>query len=469
MATDEQKAFLVFLRSPYFNRQPRLLELARDVLQQSPESAPDPEALHASLFGAETPLAKQALYDAFSQLTKLLDRFLALQVFEADRAVQQRCLLEALARKKEEKAYQRQWDKASSALESHPYRDLTYYERQYELQRHASNFEAALQRRTQDLRLYDTVRYLDQYYWTARLKYSCELLNRSNILNQPAPQELIAPLENGLTTLPAIYLACPAIHAYVLIFRALQAPEMEAHYLTWIAWLETNSHQFSPREAADMYNYAQNYCVRRINQGDSGYLGRLFHLFDQLLAKDLVLEQGYMDHRKLKNMVTVGIRLRAFEWVDTFLHNYREKLLPAYRQDAYLFNLASLRFAQAEHSDSLALLQQIEFSDVFYDLSARSLMIKIYYETDEDAALEFLLDTFRMYLQRNRSISGLQRRVHLNLLRFTRKLHRLRMRKGTLAPPVFQERLTRLAADIRAADEVANSSWLLEQVATLQA
>lgn len=469
MTPDEQSGLLVFLGSPYFNRQTRLLKLARYLLKQSAKGQADLAPLHAHLFGAKAPLRKQAVYDAFSQLNKLLDRFLSLQVFEADPALQQRCILEALARKKDEKGYQRQWQKAASELDHHPYRDLTYFEGQYELQRHAANFEAALQRRTQDLRLYDTVAYLDQYYWTARLKYSCELLNRSNILNQPAPQDLIAPLENGLNSLPVAYLESPAIHAYVLIFRALQTPEIEAHYLTWIEWLEANSQQFSPREAADMYNYAQNYCVRRINQGDSGYLERLFHLFDQLLTKDLVLEEGYMDHRKLKNMVTVGIRLRAFEWVDTFLHNYREKLLPAYQQDAYLFNLASLRYAQALHSDALNLLQQIAFSDVFYDLSARSLMIKIYYETDEDAALEFLLDTFRIYLQRNRAISGLQRRVHLNLLRFTRKLHRLRIRRGTLTPAVFLARLTRLETDLVAAEDVANRSWLEEQLTALHA
>ena len=441
--------------------------LGRYLLEAGDQPSWDKKALHQLLYGKEKPFREQALYDAFSQLNRLLDRFLTLRAFENDQPAKQRFLLDALAQHQLEEAYQRHWKKARLSWEKHPYRDLDYFEGQYSLYRQASVFEAGLQRRDQDDRLEATVHHLDLHYWTARLKYSCELLNRNNILNQPPPEALIQPLDVWLTHFPAAYQSEPAVQAYWLTFHALKNPDEESHFTHWIEWLDENSHQFSPLEAADLYNYAQNYCIRRINQGDTGYLSRLFTLFEQLLAKGLVLDQGFMDHRKLKNMVTVGIRLQAFEWVDDFLHTYRDKLLPAYQTDAYLFNLASLRYAQGQHSEALTLLQKVEFKDVFYHLSARSLMLKLYYETDEDAALEVLLETFRLYLKRNRAISAFQRRIHLNLVRFTKKLHRLREQKGILASESFQERLAKLSNLIHTADEVANRSWLLEQVENL--
>ncbi len=435
---------------------------------QTPDNARwDKASLHTVLYGPDQAYRDQAVYDALSQLNKLLERFLALQAFEADAPTQQRFLLASLVQHKEENAYLRHRKKAQQTWEKYAHRDLAYFEGQYQLYRQDAVFEAGMQRRSQDQRLEATVTNLDLHYWCARLKYSCELLNRGHILNQPAPEILIEPLETWITSLPDSYLQEPAIHAYLLIFQALQAPHYEHRYQFWIDWLDANSQLFSPAEAADMYNYAQNYCVRRINQGDSRYLDQLFRLFEQLVSKDLVLDQGYMDHRKLKNMVTVGIRLQAYDWVDTFLHTYRDKLLPAYQVDAYRFNLASLRYAQGLHSEALALLQQVEFQDVFYHLSAKSLMLRLYYETDEDTALIFLFENFRLYLQRNRAISSFQQQVHLNLLRFSRKLHRLRERKYLLTPEVFQRRLQQLEKAIRSSDEVANSSWLLEQVAIL--
>ena len=146
-----------------------------------------------------------------------------------------------------------------------------------------------------------------------------------------------------------------------------------------------------------------------------------------------------------------------------FLEEYRQELRPEAAENAYRFNLASLRYAQGQLSAALQLLQQVEFHDVFYDLSARSLMLRLYFENDEDAALEFLLETFRRFLQRNRALSQFQRDIHLNLLRFTKKLYRLREQKDIQADEVFSQRMLRLQ-EMLMETEVANRSWLAEQI-----
>ena len=464
----EQKAFLLFLKSPYFNRQPRLERLGRLLIEQADSDSLQKRNLHEVLYGKTATYREQAIHDSLSQLNKLLQRFLALRKFEADQAAQQLALLSAFAQRQWEAAFRKHWNRASAAWEEYGFRDLDYFEGQYAVHREAAVFEAGLQRRERDFRLEETVKYLDLSYWIARLKYSCELLNRLQILNQEIPSELIDPMEAWLDAMPKAYLVEPAIQSYLLIFRTLQVEDAAHSYDALIDWLNHNSHHFSPREAADMYNYAQNYCIRRINRGEAMYLQRLFALFEQLASKQLVLdEHGYMDHRNLKNMVTVGLRLKAFGWVDNFLETYKHKLLPAYQADAYAFNLASLRYAQGLYSEALQLLQQVEFQDVFYDLSARSLMLKLYFETDEDAALEFLLETFRMFVKRNRSINAFQRKVHMNLLRFTRKLYRLREQQAMLPQKTFEQRRAKLSALIQEEKEIANRSWLLEQLEEL--
>lgn len=467
LSDKEKKALLVYLSNPYFNKQSRLHQLAQLIIKEK-HIEQNKEYLFKQLFGQETTYQERWVYDAISQLGNLLNSFLALQQYESNQALQHACLLQALAIHQDEKQYHRAWKKAERSWEAYPYKDLAYYQGQLRIHQDAAEFNAGLQQRKQEHHLESSIKYLDIYYWSARLKYSCELLNRQNILNQDVPQELLSPLDLWLEQIPSFYLEVPLLRAYHLIFYALKEPENEGRYEDMIDWLQFHTDQISSKEVSDMYAYAQNCCIRRINQGASGYLERLFDLFEQLVSKHLLLDDGIMDHRKLKNMVTVGIRLKAFDWVDELLHDYREHLLPRYQEDAYRFNLASLRYAQGQHSEALAELQQVEFQDIFYSLSAKSLLLKLYYESDEDAALEFLLETFRLYLQRNRSIGSFQRKVHLNLLRFTKKLYRLREQQGILSKDVFHHRQKALKEVIATKTEIANRSWLLEQVDKLQ-
>lgn len=450
------------MASPYFNRQERLQTLAKHIFADINKEWTY-ERLFELLYRSAQPYRKQAVYDALSQLQRLLERFLALKGFESNTSSQQIMLLQSLAKLQAEEAFQKQWKKAQNHWQQYPYQDLAYFEGQYALHRQASIFEATRQRRDQDAHLQKTVDFLDRSYWSARLKFACEKLNRSHILSQP-----LEASEDILPYLPPPLYHEKSIRAYLLIYRALQSPDDLQCYQEWISWLNENSQHFTGLEAIDMYNYAQNYCVRKINQGQTVFLQNLFALFEQLTEKQLLLGQnGYMDHRKLKNMVTVGLRLQAFEWVDRFLHSYRDKLMPDFQEDAFRFNLASLRHAQEQYSEALKLLNQVEFRDVFYLLSAKSLLIRIYYETDEDTALVFQFENFRLFLQRNRLVSRFQRNVHLNLLRFTRKLFRLREQRGILDDTVFAERLLKLESQISETADVANSSWLLAQVGIL--
>ncbi|MEM7368306.1 MAG: hypothetical protein AAF587_06860 [Bacteroidota bacterium] len=466
LSPKQQKDFVAFLGNTYFNRQEKLVQLA-NILLEDPESDMDKKSLFIRLFGEEKTYREQLVYDAISQLGKLLNKFLALQMFDTDHALQHQCLLQALSNQQEEKMYQRAWKKAVKHWEAYPYRDLSYYKGQLSIHQNATEFTAGLQERKQEEHLEASIKYLDIYYWSARLKYSCELLNRQNILNQSVPAEVLAPLNSWIEHIPAIYLETPLLHAYLLIFHSLKEPENEDRYERMIHWLHHHTDRISSKEVSDMYAYAQNCCIRRINQGASGYLKRLFDLFEQLVAKQLVLDDGVMDHRKLKNMVTVGLRLKAFDWVDTLLHMHRTHLLPRYQEDAYRFNLASLKYAQGRHSEALTQLQQVEFQDIYYHLSAKSLLLKLYFESDEDAALEFLLETFRLYLQRNQSIGAFQRKVHLNLIRFTKKLYRLREQKRILKAEVFRSRQQVLHDSILTKKEIANRSWLIEQLGQL--
>ena len=98
----------------------------------------------------------------------------------------------------------------------------------------------------------------------------------------------------------------------------------------------------------------------------------------------------------------------------------------------------------------------MEFRDVFYNLDARRMLVRIYYKLGETAALESLLDSFSVYLQRKRSALGYHRELNIHFVRFVKRLLYLEPGDATARE--------RLRSKIQAAPYVAEREWLLGEL-----
>jgi hypothetical protein len=67
------------------------------------------------------------------------------------------------------------------------------------------------------------------------------------------------------------------------------------------------------------------------------------------------------------------------------------------------------------------LLQHANYRDILLNLSAKTLLIKTYYELDEFDALTSSLDAMRNYIRRKRVI-GYHRTNYLNIVKYMEKL-----------------------------------------------
>jgi len=81
--------------------------------------------------------------------------------------------------------------------------------------------------------------------------------------------------------------------------------------------------------------------------------------------------------------------------------------------------------------------------------------------------LDAQLKAFEQALRRNGLISAYQRRGHLNLIHFVRKLDQFRIRAMTYRPKQRQQQLAKLRERIEARREIINIQWLLGQVETM--
>ncbi|MEM7040176.1 MAG: hypothetical protein AAF570_24625 [Bacteroidota bacterium] len=107
------------------------------------------------------------------------------------------------------------------------------------------------------------------------------------------------------------------------------------------------------------------------------------------------------------------------------------------------------------YSNAKKLLREVEFTDVYYHLDSKALLLKTYFELRDWEPLESLIEAFRIYLRRNKMISDYQRKVYLNFLKFAKKLYRYHHRRGPSIPVIL--------ADMETTREIADLRWLRQK------
>ena len=197
-----------------------------------------------------------------------------------------------------------------------------------------------------------------------------------------------------------------------------------------------------------------------MNLGDSEFVLEAFQLFQDWLPKGLLLVQGKLTPFHFKNIVTIGLRLSEFDWIENFIHQYSQFLDERHRENAITFNLAQLYFYKKNYLKVIQLLSQVEYDDMTYNLNSKTLLMASYYELDEIEALGSLLDTFRVYLNRNKELPATRRKHYLNTIGIVRKLSKIINGDS--------KQIEKLTTEVETTQGVVSKNWILEKLAALK-
>lgn len=252
----------------------------------------------------------------------------------------------------------------------------------------------------------------------------------------------------------------PLIAVYLTVIRCLTEPDEEAHFRQLLSELERFARQITREDLRECYHIAQNYCAFKINQGKSEYSSLVFQIFKQIIAQQLLLEDNQLSESMFKNIVTVSLGQGEYAFAENFIETWSAHLPAAVRENARTFNLSHLYFYQKRYAEVIRLLANVEYKDVSYALSSKLTLLRTYYELDEYQALDSLLDSFRIYLRRNRVISNTVRREYINYLTVVKNL-------STLAPG-DRPGLARLREKFLRSGTTMPKKWLLEKMDELE-
>ncbi|MCB0572165.1 MAG: hypothetical protein KDC66_20505 [Phaeodactylibacter sp.] len=442
-----------WVHSPFFNRQEHLARLWAYLLGISRRASPRPEyesAFRASFPGE--PYDAQKMRLAMSALYRLLLQFLAYKEQQDNQPLQLLQQAQALRRLGLEQQAQQQLQKAQQANDDSPFRDVEHFRLQYEMLEEAYHYSLRA-RPDSPAYLQELADNGDIALLAAKLRQACLTLAHRAVYPahyQPGfIEEAIHYIEaKGLRSLPCIEL-------YYFYYYTLKEPRDEQYFLKFRDLLIQESRHFPSREANTLYLLAINYCVRKVNDGFVQYFGEVMRLYQEGLKAGHLLENGQLSRFTYHNIVATGLRTGDFDWVERFIHEYRAKLERPYRESSFSFCLARLEFARQHYEQALPLLQKANYRDPLLNLAAKTLLIKIYYETEEFSLLQAHLEAMRNYIRRKKVI-GYHRTNYLNITHYARKLMAL--------APFDKAGARKLAEAIRGEDVLTEKAWFLEQL-----
>lgn len=294
----------------------------------------------------------------------------------------------------------------------------------------------------------------DVAFVAEKLKNACILMSRRKVLKMEFDTGLLPAVLDFVQKRPDL-LKYPAISVYYYGYLTIVEPETEAHFFALKKQLKSAGQQFPVQELRDVYLLAVNFCINRINLRQDNYLRELLDLYQDGLAAAVFLENGHISRFTYTNIALLALRMKEYNWVYHFLETWRNKLPEHQRQGTWSFNLARYYCEIGDYHLAMPLLQTMDFDDILHNLMAKTMLIRMYYETGEHSALMSLLDSFEAYLRRKGQIGDQQKTAYRNTVRFVRKLVKL--------PPGNRKARQTLHEEVSATALLAEKDWLMQQ------
>ena len=141
--------------------------------------------------------------------------------------------------------------------------------------------------------------------------------------------------------------------------------------------------------------------------------------------------------------------------MENFIRDYACFLRPEFQEALPSFTAAKLAYEQGQLATALQLLATVEARQPFLYFGAKTLQLKVFYELGEWGALDSLLESLRVYLQRHPAL-GYHREHYLLLLQFARRLLQL--------PPTDRQGRAALKEEVEAAKAFREREWFLRQL-----
>ena len=463
LSSTELNGFAEYAKSRIHNSHEKVTGLAELLLKANGRYDIEGSIIYKKLFGDEK-YSRPKLGHVMSYTLKLLEDYLASLYYKSNNFYSGLFLLEELNTKSLDDFIPGTYGRIKKSLEGISLRDREYYKNMYELQAvyNSHMMKGEVTKRPGDSHkragsLQEKADALDLYYLHARLEYSCQMAlmkkTASVQFRSGLSEEILSHVKKYLHT----YDSHPGIQIYYYILLILTDSANDAHLHSLLSLLDKYREKFSLTDLRKIYFYVVEFYLSKIVSGSRDHVNDLFSLYKLLLERNLLrLHDGYINQWDYLTIVGTGTSAKKYKWTKKFIEEYKDFLHPSYRKNVYRYNLA-LYYSYTDPKTAQQILRDLEFESLYYRLGTKSILLRIYYDTNNAELFFYHTNTFASFLKRNKLVSAYQKKIHTNFLKFTKKAFDIRQSGNSKAKE-------KLLEQIKQTKTVSNLQWLMEKV-----
>jgi hypothetical protein len=462
----ELNKFKKFIHSPYFNVNDSLTELFA-ALEPFLKNKKEVEKLskedtYKLLFQNEI-YSDKKFRKLSSDLLKLAESFLALQVYEQNPLHKANYLLESISKKQITKLYNTAINTARRLSSQQLEKSSSFYYYQYQIEKNLFNLTTEFEKKASSkstlsqFNVTDIANNLDLFFLAEKIKYYITLLSWKSIIKHDYKLMFIDEVISQIEKLDIKDI--PPLAIYYQIYLSIKDPDNKEHYFNLKGLIEKHINQFPLSEAKDIYDSAFNYCIAKINRGEEVFSKELLELYSSSLDNGALYINGELSPTSFRNICFISLRLGNYEWTEKFINDFKHKINPKFRENAVTFNLARLNFYRKDYEKVISLLQDVEYEDMIYNLNSKTILLAVYYELDEIDVLDSFIESFNAFVVRKKSVPVQRRDHYLRLLKYTKKLSRLF--------PGDKKEIEKIIKELESTTGIVNKQWLLSKAKEL--
>ncbi len=455
--------FLKFIKSPYFNVNQSITDLVSylvEIIKTGGEGRilSKEEIWHQILERSEK-YNDLKFRKLCNDTLERCENFLVNEQLEKSKLLKANLLLVAIKEKDLKSLIEKQTKKSNRYLSRTLEQSSDYFLNRYfynrNLQSLVSNDERKKAKISQSVtfEIYDELSTnLDAFYIIEKLRFATDVLTWRKLYNIDFKidiskiQELVASEK---------FDSVPAVKIYHLMYQLLSNQAGEKVYVELKKLVEEEIQNFGIVEQKEIADALLSYVIKNVNTGKKKALKEILALYDWAIEEEVILEKGFLSPTTFRNYVVAGLRLSEFEIIESFIKNKSKLLKESLRDNAVNFCLARVAFHKKDYSSVLLYLNKVNYEDIWYNVNSRNYLLASYYELDEFEPLVLSINSFLVFLRREKSIEADRKVKLISFASYLKKLLGVRHSK---------HQLRKLREEIEKNNAVFNKSWLLEKI-----
>ncbi|MBS1517962.1 MAG: hypothetical protein JSS91_07730 [Bacteroidetes bacterium] len=471
---EELKRFEAFLSSPYFNTRNNNLKLFGIIKKYAPDfnnKSLDKEEVWKKLFPGKEynyGLLKNIIYD----ITKLTERFLEVENFSSDEIGRMKNLLRKLTDKNLKNIFLNKYNNFEKNFFKSSKFYYNYFEDYFDLK--FSRFEMeAFNPKDRTKLLGSEIAELLIINFMAKFSniYNSLYIERNEYSEKPE-NNLIehfagavfsnSELENYIDELSkGEKRDYKTAFIFFKLMKSYINPEDKKYYFEFKNALFKNDKYISEAAMRGLYaclGSALDNCkdVAEIHKDQE-----LYDIFNQLVEKNIFAHE---DGKVLPTLYLMAVKVSGYlkkpEFISKLISDYLKKIDPELQENFKNYSLAYLYYSRNEFDSVLEFSNKITIDTFQLKFILKNLQVLISFEKNDYDMFQFLNDSQKHFLSKNKSVTERYKKSNMKFLYYTNLLFKLRESTDKIETGLTEKKIKE--------DIVVNKQWLLEKLGELK-